>query len=282
MKMLARLVAIAFLATASASLWAAAPPTWVNFQGRLLDSSGVPVTQSGMAFQAALWSDPTSTVSTYLKYKESHTVDVDDGVYSFPIGSGTPISGSYSPSLYANNNVLWLEITVNGETLSPRHRLLSAPYTNHSGNSENLGGQPITYFGTAAADASLQNQINGLQDQVNQLPGNSGLQSLCVATGNIWDVDKAECVKGGKVINFEGKIVPVEQDGIELASPDLQKECDKKHYRAILGIPVVDCDSNPVEVPTSPYGCGLGAASSATLVGPKECAWMQAAPPPKG
>lgn len=143
MRFLARFILLMALPLAA---FAAAPPAWINYQGRLLDNSGVPITQSNMSFVVKIWTDPVSTAPADLKYSESHTVTVNDGVYSFPVGSGTPISGTYGGSLYANNNVLWLEITVQAETLTPRHRLLSAPYTNHAGNSENLAGQPASYY----------------------------------------------------------------------------------------------------------------------------------------
>jgi hypothetical protein len=251
---------------------AATPPAWVNFQGRLLDGSGVPVTQDGMAFTVGVWSDATSTLPAHLKYKESHTVNVNDGVYSFPVGSGTPISGSYGASLYANNSSLWLEITVQGETLTPRHRLLSAPYTNHAGNSENLGGQPAGYFGTAAADTNLQNQIN------NQLVV---LQSLCEVAGNIWEGDK--CTQGVKVVNYQGKVIPVDQDNIQIALPNLEKECTKKHYAPVNDfrgdpLPVMGCDSSPIEPPQG-IGCAFGPISSATTIPIKDCPFI--AEPPK-
>src|SRR5690606_31642822 len=89
----------ALLLSLSVPVLAATPPAWVNFQGRLLDDGGVPVTQSDMAFVVKIWSDPASTLPANLKYSESHTVNVDDGVYSFPIGSGTPLSGVYGGSL---------------------------------------------------------------------------------------------------------------------------------------------------------------------------------------
>lgn len=248
---------------------AATPPAWINFQGRLLDNNGIPVTQSSMAFIVKIWTDPTSTAPANLKYSESHTVDVDDGVYSFPVGSGTPISGAYGGSLYANNSVLWLEITVESETLLPRHRLLSAPYTNHSGNSENLGGNPASYFGTAAQVTSLQNQINGLSGQL------AGLESVCVAGGDIWDVDT--CYPGTKVIDYQGKLIPVEQDGVELALPSLVQECFQKHYRPVLlsiGNPmdVLDCDSNLVDPPQDP--CRFGPVASAMTIKTQDCALM--------
>jgi len=271
-------IIFSLLLLATLPVLAAAPPAWVNFQGRLLDNNGIPVTQSNMAFVVKIWSDPTSTLPANLKYSESHTVNVDDGVYSFPIGSGTPLSGIYGGSLYANNSVLWLEITVQSETLSPRHRLLSAPYTNHAGNSENLAGLPVSYFGSAATDVSLQGQINGLQDQINNLPGGPALQEMCEWGGNIWDTGESKCYQAVKVVDYQGKIVPIDQDSVQLALPDIQQECLQKHYRPIIfgeiAMEVLDCDSNPVE-PPSQYGCGFGAASAAFKVRLQDCPLMQ-------
>jgi len=267
---------------ASASLWAAPPPAWVNFQGRLLDNNGIPVTSppgNDMTFIVALWSDPTSTnESLHLKYRETHEVAVDDGVYSIQVGSGTlvlPCPGCvYGASLYTNNNTLWLEITVDGEKLSPRHRLLSAPYTNHSGNSEALGGQGINYFGTAATDTALQGQINGLNNQ---------LQALCEASGNIWDAGKAECDQAVKVIDFQGKIIPVDQDAVQLSLPndlDPGKGCTKKYYAPVLlggertPMTAQGCGKDPVEPPNGSL-CGYGLVSAAIKIKLDDCPLMK-------
>lgn len=260
---------------------AAPPPAWVNYQGRLLDNNGIPVTQDNMDFVVKIWSDSTSTLPANLKYSESHTVNVDDGVYSFPIGSGTPISGIYGGSLYADNSVLWLEITVESETLSPRHRLLSAPYTNHSGNSEALGGQGISYFGTAAQIANLESQIFGLQAQIFN---SDGLQNVCEAAGNIWEGNA--CFKGLKVIDYQGQMIPVDQDNVQLSLPNVLQECLQKHYSPVLDweeqpMEVLDCDGNPVE-PPSQYNCGFGPVMSAITIKQDDCPFIAEQQIPQG
>jgi hypothetical protein len=275
-KLLYRKVLFLFIVCLPVSATAATPPAWINFQGRLLDNNGIPLTASNMTVTASLWSDSVSTLPADLKYQETHyPISVDDGVYSFPLGSGTPVSGTYGSSLYTTNNALWLEITVtpeggSPETLTPRHRLLSAPYTNQSGNSENLGGQPITYFGTAAQVSSLQGQINNLSSQL------GALQSVCEASGNIWD--GSQCLKATRVVDYFGQLVPVEQDNVQLSLPNILRECLVKHYRPVedlQGNPleVLDCDYKRISTPSDP--CSLGPVTSAYGMPVNDCALIR-------
>lgn len=105
----------------------ATPVGPMNYQGRLLDNSGIPLSGS-YDFVARVY-DATSGGT--LKYQESHNdVDVDDGVYSFLVGTQTKDAGdsTWSVELWNCCSSLYLEIAVNGETLSPRHQLAAAPY----------------------------------------------------------------------------------------------------------------------------------------------------------
>ena len=106
----------------------ATPVGPMNYQGRLLDNQGIPVTGS-YNFVIKIYHDPTSGT---LKYQESiNSVAVDDGVYSFRIGLGPKTGGDslWDIDLWQLNlNDLFLEVVVNGETLSPRHELASAPH----------------------------------------------------------------------------------------------------------------------------------------------------------
>lgn len=98
----------------------------MNYQGRLLDNAGIPVT-GFYDFVVKIYNDPAAGI---LQYQESHDdVPVDDGVYSFKIGTGTAVTGTWDINLWQSNlNDLFLEVVVNGETLTPRHELTSAPH----------------------------------------------------------------------------------------------------------------------------------------------------------
>ena len=92
-------------------------PGQLSFQGLLLDAGGQPVTGSA-DLDFALFA--TATGGTAL-WSESHTgVAVQDGVYQVSLGATTPLT----PALLAGGS-LHLEISVDGNTLAPRQRLLA-------------------------------------------------------------------------------------------------------------------------------------------------------------
>ena len=94
--------------------------TTVNYQGRLADSDGNPLDGVyGMTF--ALYDAPTGGNPIWT---ESHTaVTVSDGLFSVGLGSQTP--GGIPTSVWDGDR--YLEVTVGGETLSPRELIRSVP-----------------------------------------------------------------------------------------------------------------------------------------------------------
>jgi hypothetical protein len=123
------LILIALL-IATQSIWArsfAAPnapgpsATTVNYQGRLADDAGVPLTGTyGMSF--ALYD--AATGGNLIWGPEAHpAVPVSDGLFSVGLGSQT--SGGIPTTTW--NGDRYLEITVGGETLAPRELIRSVP-----------------------------------------------------------------------------------------------------------------------------------------------------------
>ncbi len=123
------LLVIALIATAR--VWAkplvspsAAPgpsATTVNYQGRLADNAGIPLDGTyGMSF--SLWD--AATDGNVVWGPESHTaVPVNGGLFSVGLGSNT--QGGIPTTTW--NGDRYLEITVGGETLSPRELIRSVP-----------------------------------------------------------------------------------------------------------------------------------------------------------
>ena len=95
--------------------------TTVNYQGRLADSGGAPLDGSyGMTF--ALYD--AASDGDLVWGPESHAaVPVSEGLFSVGLGSQT--SGGIPTSVW--NGDRYLEITVGGETLSPRELIRSVP-----------------------------------------------------------------------------------------------------------------------------------------------------------
>jgi hypothetical protein len=95
--------------------------TTVNYQGRLADAAGTPLSGDyAMAF--ALWDAPSG--GNLVWGPESYAaVPVSEGLFSVGLGSLTP--GGIPTSAWSGDR--YLEITVGGETLAPRELIRSVP-----------------------------------------------------------------------------------------------------------------------------------------------------------
>jgi hypothetical protein len=91
----------------------------VNYQGKLANPDGTPVTDNTYAMSFSLWD--ASTGGSVVWGPEDHAVPVSDGLFSVGLGSKNPILTSVW------NGDRYLEIAVGGETLSPRELIRSVP-----------------------------------------------------------------------------------------------------------------------------------------------------------
>jgi hypothetical protein len=95
--------------------------TTVNYQGRLADALGNPLTGSyGMTF--ALWDDPISGTLAWGP-EVYDAVPVNEGLFNVGLGSRT--AGGIPTSVWSGDR--YLEVTVAGEALSPRELLRGVP-----------------------------------------------------------------------------------------------------------------------------------------------------------
>lgn len=114
---------------------ASAVPLQYNHQGRLLDVDGIGLDgEHELRFRilddsdAVLWEDSVS-------------VDFTDGFYSVNLGSdeqNNPLDDSILTAY-----PLWMELSVDGDTLSPAHPIQSVPYATVSGLAESLDGGSV-------------------------------------------------------------------------------------------------------------------------------------------
>lgn len=112
--------AIPLPARSSAPNWPDAPT--INYQGRLADSGGTPINDT-LAMQFSLYDSDVD--GAMLWGTETHaTVPVSDGLFSVALGSQT--TGGIPTNVLSGD--VWLEITVDGETLNPREQLRAVPY----------------------------------------------------------------------------------------------------------------------------------------------------------
>lgn len=105
------------------------PDHVVGYQGRLTDAAGNPINGT-KSVKFTLWNDPTSTdILSAEVYQETRSVTVTNGLLNIDIGAlhvDSNGSTGIDPAGFAQP--LWLELTVDGQTLSPRQKLLGSPY----------------------------------------------------------------------------------------------------------------------------------------------------------
>jgi hypothetical protein len=156
-------------ALGSAISYGATPPPLVNYQGVLRDSMGKPLDGT---FDMTFHFYNALTAGDEL-LMDAHTggggVVVTGGVFNVLLGGGvvTDRSGqgiwTSLDLVFAAYATVYLEVQVGSETLSPRTRLVAAPY---SLNTSTLAGNPASYYlDTSPAD----------QDKSGALTGHGGL-----------------------------------------------------------------------------------------------------------
>ncbi len=131
-------------------------PGQVSFQGLLLNSAGVPV-QGNQNLTFALFAAPTGGSALWT---ESHSgVPVTDGLYDVALGSITPLT----PALLSGGT-RYLEVTVGGETLTPRRPLLAVPYALTAASLPSfdaLHGKPCNSQNPLAGNLQVVYGLNG-------------------------------------------------------------------------------------------------------------------------
>jgi hypothetical protein len=98
------------------------PPLTAEYshQGRLLTSAGVPVPDGDYSIRYRLFHEATGTTTAV--YTETKTVAIKGGLFDTSVG----LTGDVKPEVFSQPT--WMEITVNGEKLTPLQRLEGAPY----------------------------------------------------------------------------------------------------------------------------------------------------------
>jgi hypothetical protein len=110
----------------------AAVPSDVSYQGRLYDSDGNPL-PGPVDIEVGVWD---ALAGGTRLYAEIHTnVPLHDGVFSILIGTGSLPQGAFGPALFSGAN-RWLEVVVEGETLSPRQPFSAVPYALRAAKSD--------------------------------------------------------------------------------------------------------------------------------------------------
>jgi hypothetical protein len=110
-----------------------------------------------------LWVDYGYWSAGFPIWTEAHSVDVVGGIYTVTLGESNPLN----PGPFALDATLYLEVVVEGETLSPRQQLLSVPYAM---NAERLQGHQAVDFAASYHTHSFNNLTDQASDA--QVPDN--------------------------------------------------------------------------------------------------------------
>lgn len=166
MKMLVRLaIVFGLLLSISGPAAAITPPPYINYQGVLRDSAGVPVSgDHDMVFR--LYSDTGSgcpAVGGLLLLEDYHlasgsgAIGVSGGLFSVYIGSGdlVPVNAFDLYHVFRAYQTVGLEVEIDGEVLCPRTYIASAPNAINALNATTLDNQPASSF----LDTSGSNQV---------------------------------------------------------------------------------------------------------------------------
>lgn len=117
---------LALLVGHSAAL-TAAPPPYLTYQGHLYASAGLPAANGDYSGAFSLWANGIGG-EIPLWGPEKHTLTVQHGYFAVTLGTQEDLPALPSP--------VYLEITINGETLSPRQPLQSVAFALNAGAAE--------------------------------------------------------------------------------------------------------------------------------------------------
>ncbi|MBU0646506.1 hypothetical protein KJ611_03485, partial [Patescibacteria group bacterium] len=132
--MAAGLVLAITIVSLSGNALAVSPPNIISYQGRILNSNGVPVsnTTRNMQFRfydslagvTCLWSNNSSTCAS----NADKSVSLTDGLFSENLGDTGASYAAIPDTVFNNNAAVYLEVEIEGEVLTPRKRIVAAPY----------------------------------------------------------------------------------------------------------------------------------------------------------
>ncbi len=194
---------------------AATPPTILTYQGKLTNNNvsvSSAVSMKFVLYDAATNGSALYTAGGTLVAPSAISVTPTAGLFSVDLGgAGTNI---LDPSIFQNNQSIYLEITINGETLSPRKRITSAPF---AFNAAYLNGVAAT----STASSSTYIPISDANGNFNFRGVTTSNFSFTNATGTHITVDTCTGCGFFNILNF-GAV----GDGVTDDAPAFQRALD--------------------------------------------------------
>jgi hypothetical protein len=182
-----------------------APPLLLTYQGALTDAAGNPATGTySMTFR--MYEDPAGGAALWSQTIGS--VKVTDGVFTVVLGGAT------APLPAGLTNCRYLQVSVGGTAMAPRHRLTSVPYALEAANAGTLNGREAAYYQDAGnLDAGTLGTARLPQIPGGKLVGNSvtgpkiadsAVTGSKVADGSLTGADLADNSVGAGKIDRDG------------------------------------------------------------------------------
>ena len=111
-----------------------AVPLQFNHQGRLLDLSGDPIGgEHELVFRIY-----DESINGTIQWEESIQTEFTNGYYSVNLGEDE--ENNPLDSAILANYPLWIELTIDEDTMEPRYPMLSVPYSSIAGIAESVEG----------------------------------------------------------------------------------------------------------------------------------------------
>ena len=185
----------------------AKPPTKVAFQGFLTDNAGAALGASAPVQKTVIFRVYSDATAGTLKWSEQQAVTVDKGHFSVALGEGsaasdTPVGSSIAGSFAgADASERWMELSVDGNILTPRIQFATVPYALLAKSANQLVGTDgaavitpgvgtLTLAGTTSGTFSGDGQallnLNGANLQVGSV-ATTKIADLNVTTAKIAD-----------------------------------------------------------------------------------------------
>jgi hypothetical protein len=194
------LLAIVLGSLALPTIAAAAPPSILPIQGYVTDDSDLPLDGS-FSVKFELWDAATNGASLY-----STTIaalSISDGYFSVYLGDAGQTALDLSK--FQTEDIVWLEISVGAETMTPRLQVGSVAFAaaaTYCGDSDLLGGQ---------APAAFQARVSGTCTVAQKMIGiNANGSAMCAS-----DVDTT--YTSGAGLALAGTAFSIAADGVTAA-----------------------------------------------------------------
>ncbi len=143
-----------------------AVPRLISVQGRLTDATDAPLSGS-YSFLFTIFDASTGGSSLW---SETQNVVVDKGIFNATLGQVTPLTIGFDKDY-------WLEVVVNGQTLSPRIRITSSAYSVTADRLSNVTTYPINVT-TSSVPALFVKSTSGTSAVFN---GTINVTEICIS-----------------------------------------------------------------------------------------------------